>query len=90
MSALKPPVRGAKAGFNMSGDGAGFRNLDVQGYKLSYSYIFDRLDPPSASGGENVQDLSIKITNHPFPTVRLFRHSQIRDFEKHTSNLPLS
>lgn len=40
--------------FNMSGDGAGFRNLDINGYRLSYSYMFDRLDPPSADGGEKV------------------------------------
>lgn len=41
--------------FNMSGDGAGFRNLDINGYKLSYSYIFDRLDPSNVSGGEKVR-----------------------------------
>lgn len=40
--------------FNMSGDGAGFRNLDLDGYKLSYSYIFDSLNPPSVSGNEKV------------------------------------
>lgn len=40
--------------FNMSGDGAGFRNLDINGYKLSYSYIFDRLNPPSLSGDQKV------------------------------------
>lgn len=39
---------------NMSGTGAGFRNLDIDGYKLSYSYIFDRLDPPSVYGDEKV------------------------------------
>lgn len=39
---------------NLSGDGAGFRNLDIGGYKLSYSYIFDRLDPPSVAGDEKV------------------------------------
>ncbi|MFZ2891392.1 maltoporin [Sulfuricurvum sp.] len=39
---------------NMSGDGAGFRNLDLNGYKLSYSYIFDRLDPSSIAGDEQV------------------------------------
>ncbi len=39
---------------NMSGDGAGFRNLDINGYKLSYSYIFDRLNPPTVVGDEKV------------------------------------
>lgn len=40
--------------FNMSGDGAGFRNLDINGYKLSYSYMVERLDPSSVSGDEKV------------------------------------
>lgn len=41
--------------FNMSGDGAGFRNLNINGYKLSYSYIFDRLNPSNISGDEKVR-----------------------------------
>lgn len=30
---------------NMSGNGLGFRNLSIADTKISYSYIFDRLDP---------------------------------------------
>jgi maltoporin len=39
---------------NMSGDGVGFRNLDLGAVRLSYSYIFDRLDPSSVVDDEKV------------------------------------
>lgn len=38
--------------FNMSGNGAGFRNLDLGEVKLSYSYIFDDIDPSTISGND--------------------------------------
>lgn len=40
--------------FNMSGTGGGFRNLTVAGGKLSYSYMFDRVDPSTVIGDEKL------------------------------------
>jgi len=40
--------------FNMSGTGAGFRNLDLGEAKLSYSYLFDHVDPSTITGGDTV------------------------------------
>lgn len=40
--------------FNMSGNGAGFRNLDLGDIKLSYSYLFDRVDPSTISGSDTI------------------------------------
>ncbi|MDD2780741.1 carbohydrate porin [Sulfuricurvum sp.] len=40
--------------FNMSGTGAGFRNLDLGDVKLSYSYLFDHVDPSTINGSDSV------------------------------------
>ena len=40
--------------FNMSGTGGGFRNLDLGDVKLSYSYLFDHVDPSTISGNDTV------------------------------------
>lgn len=40
--------------FNMSGTGAGINNIDLSAVKLSYSYMFENLDPKTADGGDKV------------------------------------
>ncbi|MFA6195490.1 MAG: carbohydrate porin [Sulfurimonas sp.] len=40
--------------FNMSGTGAGINNIDLDAVKLSYSYMFENLDPRTADGGDRV------------------------------------
>lgn len=40
--------------FNMSGTGAGFRNLSLGGGKLSYSYLFDRVNPSTINGDDTL------------------------------------
>lgn len=40
--------------FNMSGEGAGVNNLDLGEVKLSYSFMYDRLNPDSVAGEERV------------------------------------
>ncbi len=39
---------------NMSGDGAGISNLDLGGVSLSYSFLYDRLNPQTVAGDEKV------------------------------------
>jgi maltoporin len=40
--------------FNMSGDGFGINNYDFKDFKLSYSFIFDGLDPLTIDGKKEV------------------------------------
>ncbi len=40
--------------FNMSGTGTGINNIDLGAVKLSYSYMFENLDPRIVDGGDKV------------------------------------
>jgi maltoporin len=39
---------------NMSGDGVGFKNLDLGSFLLSYSFIFDNIDPSTVHGDDDL------------------------------------
>jgi len=58
--------------FNMSGDGFGVNNLELSGVKLSYSFMFNEVDP-----AQIVEDEKVLFTSHD---LRLSREQENSEF----------